>query len=121
MSVTCESCGRQYAYTMTRSVEYGPRQIWRTEADATMALDNLLKKGCDIVPCPDCGALTQAMKAEKQSNRGCGLTAILLGFLICVAVYLIMNSSGDLYYGIGLVGVALIAIGLKVLLSGKFE
>jgi len=105
--VKCDSCGHDYKYEMSRAVPIRP-PIDRAAKDAgrdngvaaSLAQQNLtkmLETNCDLVPCPQCGALTREMVAEEVRQRKMALKWMGGGALMLAL------SAGPIYLGIGFI------------------
>ncbi len=74
--VTCECCGHQYDYEMTRSGSGSYRGFAWTRSEgqekaAPQAVEDLQEKlatECDVVPCPRCGAITREMDRKEGDD-----------------------------------------------------
>jgi len=94
--VVCESCGHEYEYKLTRAAsgayhgfawtaKEGEQRAAQAAADK---LPELLGSGCDVAPCPKCGAITAEMQAEEAGTlwRSLGLTLLGLGMVLGAGV-----------------------------------
>jgi len=92
--VQCETCGFSYEYTLERTAlgKYSGSADKATaaklaEEDAAAHLKKDLETGCDIKPCPECGAITREMEKFRRAflpqmmaagGTGLGLIALVL-------------------------------------------
>ncbi len=107
--VNCERCGCQYLYRMQREVRARVRQDAAVES-----LRNDLKKGFDVVPCPECGYLQADMVLKQKLFRGAFLAmAAVAGMTLMVLLIMgnsPVNGDGLLTLNIGLAWAALCAV-----------
>lgn len=127
------ACGHHYAYVMEREAfgSYSGLALTqakaneRAAANAAPDLARMLATECDPCPCPKCGALTPEMKQKRAQDRAAhtptALGAVLLGIVVSGIVYLVWQSTGRLYYVIGLFGVGSFVLGLAMLGTGHRE
>src|SRR5438445_532876 len=68
--VTCEGCGYEYVYILSRKSIGKALSIYalhnqeasnRSQRNADLHLQRLLAKSCDPVPCPQCGWYQESM------------------------------------------------------------
>ena len=131
VDVTCEKCRHQYQYTLHRTVtgkgDHLDQSValQKAEDDATQKLAKILESEADIVPCPQCGQLTSQMRGNVRKNRedGFGMMVggaiiILVGAGICWGVYWVQNSTGRLFYVIGIFGVLAGVFGVMMIFQG---
>ena len=111
MDVICEKCGHEYDYMMEREGR-GP-----TVEEAQENLVSILDKECDVVPCPGCNQVTKEMIDQRIKIRGEGLALVIIGLLLCGAVYLATIWFGRIFYVIGIFWVVGILAGLGKLIQ----
>lgn len=93
--VTCESCGHQYGYEMTRIGTGTDGGFARNQKEgeekasyeAAADLREKLRTDCDVVHCPQCGAITRQMKRTAVGNIFLFLVLMLLGGIMAVVAY----------------------------------
>jgi hypothetical protein len=85
--VTCARCQHGYTYEMVRSEPGGGPDDTRARATAQSALRVALAKGCDPVPCPECGTYQPDMVRQLQNRHRSELfTAGALLLVVAVVV-----------------------------------
>lgn len=89
--VTCARCRHGYNYEMVRSEPGGGPDDTRARATAQSALRLALAKGCDPVPCPECGTYQPDMVRQLQNGHRSELFAV--GALLLV-VAVVMLAAG---------------------------
>ncbi len=127
--VTCESCRHEYEYEMSRTADgsFWGFAMTKQEADEKAALDAaeklkaLLERDWDVVPCPKCGTLTREMQRPKTDFIPLSFSSIGLGALLAGWAYLEHESTGRWRYGFGILGVALLLLGMLLLFAGTAE
>jgi hypothetical protein len=76
--VQCDQCGHEYAYELSRSVQgrafsvvglHNREAADRSSSKAQNRLQELLKRACDLVPCPQCGWYQEPMVARAKRRR----------------------------------------------------
>jgi hypothetical protein len=99
MTVRCQRCQHVYVYEMFRSEPGGSFSLFSLDIEgaaargtviAEAALRRSLEKGCDPVPCPECGTyqpnmLPQVRHEYRRGVRTAGIR-ILLGAGLCLAL-----------------------------------
>jgi hypothetical protein len=127
--VLCANCGSTYAYEMSRTV-FGKCEgdvSTRAEADAEALRDAEIKLklaldgGCDVVGCPSCGAITEAMKTYRRGFFLGTFGCIGFGVACLVVVFILMLILGKIFIFPAVVGCGLILIGTILLLSGSWR
>lgn len=126
--VLCETCGHTYEYTLRRSAtgsHYGftltPAEQAQKEAeDAAAKLKVELETGCDVKPCPKCGALTAAMRAERSRLIGIyvGIAFGSAGFW--ALLYNFSSREGWWYVGLTILSGGIFALSLLCLACEAF-
>jgi uncharacterized protein (DUF983 family) len=128
-SVVCEHCGHRYEYEMKRvgvGTVHGSSAT-KAEADAEamrIAADKLrqmLETDCDVVPCPDCGAITRQMDKARKAffpkmfmviGAGLGMLGLVfVGWLLTARIFLFPS----------VVGIGFVLLGTFVLLTKSKE
>lgn len=81
--ITCERCGCQYLYRLTREITRRSRTPAPEAPDPARAARKVLKRelkwGIDPVPCPDCGYLQRAMVRRIKLEKAAVLILIFAG------------------------------------------
>jgi hypothetical protein len=96
-TVTCEECGLEYVYVMTRSAEGEGSSVLfldmagaqsSAEQKANELLRHKLQTSCDPVPCPSCGRYQEHMipRARWHRNRWMLKTGLALFPLSVIAM-----------------------------------
>lgn len=97
--VTCAGCQHGYTYEMVRSELGGGHDDTRARMTAQSALRVALEKGCDPVPCPECGTYQPNMLPQLQHEFRRGLQKagirILLAAGLGFALTRLMADSLD--------------------------
>jgi hypothetical protein len=127
--VTCESCGHQYEYKMTRTghgnfcgyARTAQQADEKAAVEAAEKLKKALETECDVVPCPQCGALTRQMKAAEAAIVPQCLGGMGVGLLIVGGAYLFGRWTGRWFVVLGLIGVAAIVLSGLVLVIKFWE
>jgi len=70
----------------------------------------MLQSDCDVVPCPKCGALTQAMKCAKASVVPQAFGGMGLGALTMLGTYAVGKWTGHWFVVIGLIGAVIFVL-----------
>src|SRR4051812_8042923 len=92
--VRCIRCRAEWAYVLTRSGVGVMETVWGFGAQsakliakgrARQALNNLLSNDCDVIPCPDCGALQPEMRAKHRAAMFMRLLKWTAGVLLLIA------------------------------------
>lgn len=126
--VTCETCGHRYEYEMSRTATgtYSGFATTRQEADERAAVDaahqlhSVLSAECDVVPCPQCGAITKEMAAAKTDWLSLSVAGIVLGAAMITGVYWVGQWSGRWFYVIGLLGICFVLCGIGQFFTGLY-
>jgi hypothetical protein len=108
-TVLCEGCGTHYAYLMSRVAAgrdcapygLGERRAAQAAHDkATAAARQELERGCEPVPCPECGLYQSSMVEEARRRRMRWMSVIgrRLLFLMLGPIFvgLIVAVSGNI-------------------------
>lgn len=127
--VSCESCGCSYQYEMTRIVfakcsnELATQNEVDAEAqhDAEVKLNIKLTDDCDVVACPSCGAITQAMKARRRGFFVASFACIGIGAGALLIVFVAMLLVHRVYIFPAVVGFGMLLLGAFVLLFGSWR
>jgi len=73
--VRCAQCGSDWAYLLVREGRGTMHTIWGIGAEsarlvargkARQALQEMLSNDCEVIPCPDCGALQPEMQPKHR-------------------------------------------------------
>ncbi len=107
-AVRCEQCDGQFYYWLSRSVQGtaeapyflgGDSAARKAREEAAKLLDKSLSKHHDVVPCPHCGHVQQAMIRHARSGMYNGIWSLALVLLILGPIYTIIGlidlSSGS--------------------------
>lgn len=113
--VICENCAHAYEYPLKRLAVGTSNRFAltsaevnaRAEADAAEQLKRELAVGCNIVPCPKCGALTEEMKRTDRAMLPGFLKLMCLGGLILAGTCAFGVWTGYWYIIIILLGALL--------------
>jgi hypothetical protein len=89
--VTCARCQHGYTYEMVRSEPGGGPDDTRARVTARAALRVALEKGCDPVPCPDCGTYQRDMVRQLQNSHHSEL--FTAGALLLVAAVVMLAAD----------------------------
>jgi hypothetical protein len=93
--VRCAQCGSEWAYLLVRAGRGSMQTIWGFKGDsarliakgrARQALADLLRNECDVIPCPDCGALQPEMQAKYRWHLFTRLMMWTVGILVLIAL-----------------------------------
>jgi hypothetical protein len=89
--VCCEACDHEYAYGMSRRISSSTFSVLgldgndaaaSSQQDARQRLRRALKKGCDPVPCPQCGWYQKAMILRLRKIRLRWVTNLVLALIL---------------------------------------
>lgn len=127
--VVCEKCGRNYSYEMTRSAmgksSKDPIDKSTAEAeaaeDAQIKLDRMLEQECDLVSCPSCGAITQAMKSQRLKYFGNVFLCMGVGAAILALVFVGACFLHKIFIYPAVAGAGLFLLGGLALFAGAFK
>ena len=132
--VDCAECGRSYEYDLSRTVMGSSTKGAATQAeadaqavqDAETKLKAGLANGCDVVSCPSCNALTKEMKSYRLKRFGAafacmggGAGILLVVFLLMLLLHKILIFGAVMGVVCFLLGLAILAIGIKETLVPK--
>jgi hypothetical protein len=131
---SCENCGQQYEYVLTRTVDetgLGSAEAVGRRADA--ALERTLSEDCDPIPCPACGwyqaGMVRRLRRHTLFQRlppWFVLLAItstvltLLGAVTVVSQNPKTSENGEGFLGLGLGGLVGVFFYLILRLSRAF-
>jgi hypothetical protein len=94
--VTCENCGCEYVYKITRRVMRNTGQPTEGFAkDAMRAADKAAAQGHDPVECPDCGFLQRGMVRSLKAERIAILVLVAMGAAFLTAVLLLVANVAE--------------------------
>jgi hypothetical protein len=122
--VTCEHCGCQYLYKLSRQV-YRTRGVEPTNAVAVAAMSNqaqtharkAIEKAVDPIPCPDCGHLQRNMVRSVKLDRLGILLLVAFGALAITGILAFLANMPDLF-PFGMIVPKLFGAGAVALLVG---
>ena len=126
-AVICENCGHHYEYKLQR-VGVGNFRILnctRAEAEQEAALiaaedlKKMLENDCDVVPCPECGAITREMKKVRMAFYTKTLAGIGGGIGVLLLVYVAWLITGRVYIVPLVVGAGIASFAIAILIAGS--
>ncbi len=113
MTVRCTRCQHVYLYEMVRSEPGGAFSLLSLDNEgaaergaviAEVALRQSLEKGCDPVPCPECGTyqpnvLPQLRHEHRRELRKAGICILLAAGLCFAFIRLVVDPEGEMVPG----------------------
>ncbi len=128
-AVICEHCGCHYEYEMRR---VGVGTLYRsalTKADADKEaariaadqLQRMLENECDVVPCPECGAITREMDKARKAFFPKMLLVIGAGAGLLLLVFVAWLITGRIFLLGSVVGAIIVLLGTFILSARSKE
>jgi hypothetical protein len=101
--VTCEHCGCQYVYKLTRQIsgyhncpDANPQTIHDLQKPVMRRVKRAAKEGIDPVPCPDCAYLQRSMIRTIRLERLAILLLVAVGAMLITLVLTVLSNIDDL-------------------------